>query len=127
MGLGALVELGDEVAGGGEHERVEAVVAVVRPGGEHVLGEGGEVADVDPAVVEVEPERLGAPVAQGEGGGSFGGVGEPHQLGQVQRAVGGGDVAQDAAGADRGELLVVADEADLPAACGDELRRRRRG
>jgi hypothetical protein len=40
----------------------------------------------------------------------------------VQGAVGGGDVAQDAAGADRGELLlVVADEADLPAAGGDEV------
>jgi hypothetical protein len=88
-------------------------VAVVGPGGEHVVGEVAEVADVDPAVVEVEPERLGVAVAQGEGGGAFGGVDEPHQLGQVQGAVGGGDVAQDTAGADRGELLVVADEADL--------------
>ena len=61
------------------------------------------------------------PVAQGQGGGAFGGVGEPHQLGQVQRAVGGGDVAQDAAGADRGELLVVPDQPDLPAAGGDEV------
>ena len=101
--------------------------AVGGPGGEDVLGDGGEVADVDAVVVEVEPERLGAPVAQGEGGGAFGGVGEPDQLGQVQRAVGGGDVAQDAAGADRGELLVVADQPDRPAAGGDEVRRRRRG
>ena len=69
---------------------------------------------MDAVVVEVEPERLGLPVAQREGGGAFGGVGEPEQLGQVQRAVGGGDVAQDAAGADRGELLVVADQPDLP-------------
>ena len=76
---------------------------------------------MDAVAVEVEPERLGLPVAQGEGGGGFGGVGEPHQLAQLQRAVGGGDVAQDAAGADRGELLVVPDEPDLPAAGGDEL------
>ena len=120
MCLCALVELGDEVAGGGEHDRVEALVAVAGPGGEHRIGDGGEVADVDAVVVEVEPEGFGASVAQGEGGGALGGVGEPHQLGQVQRAVGVGDVAQDAAGADGGELLVVADEPDLPAPVQDE-------
>jgi hypothetical protein len=61
------------------------------------------------------------PVAQRQGGGAFGGVGEPHQLGQVQRPVGGGDVAQDTAGADRGELLVVPDETHGPAAGDHEL------
>jgi hypothetical protein len=34
-------------------------------------------------------------------------VGEPHYLGEGDRAVHGGQVAQHAAGADRGELLVV--------------------
>ena len=37
---------------------------------------------MDAVVVEVEPERLGFAVAQGEGGGCFGGVGEPEQLGR---------------------------------------------
>jgi hypothetical protein len=54
------------------------------PGGEHVVGHGGQVADVDPVAVEVEPERLGEAFAQGQGGGAFGGVGEAHQLAQVQ-------------------------------------------
>ena len=40
--------------------------AVMGPGGEEVLGGGGEVADVDAAGVEVEPERLELPVAQGQ-------------------------------------------------------------
>lgn len=48
---------------------------------------------MDPVVVEVEPQGFGAPVAQGQGGGAFDGVGEPHELVQVQGAVGGGDVA----------------------------------
>ena len=121
MGLGAVVELGDELAGGGEHDRVQPVVAVVGPRGEHLFGGGGGVADVDPAAVEVEPERLGVPVAKGEGGGGFGGVGEPHQLGQAQRPVGGGDVPQDPAGTDRGELLVVTDQADRAAAGDHEV------
>ena len=76
---------------------------------------------MDPAGVEVEPDRLGQPVAQGEGGGALGGVGEAHQLAQVQGAVGGGDVAQDPAGADGGELLVVTDQADRAAAGGHVL------
>ena len=87
VGAGAVVEFGDKVAGGGEHDRVEPVAAVVLPGGEHVLGDGGEVADVDPVVVEVEPERLGLAVAEGEGGGGFGRIGEPQQLGEPDRPV----------------------------------------
>ena len=71
-----------------------------------VLNQLGKVADVDPVVVEVEPERLGTSLAEGQGGGAFDGVGEADQLVQVECAVGGGDVAQDAAGADRGEVGV---------------------
>ena len=121
MVAGAPVELGGQFAGGGEHDRVTAVRAVVEPGVEDVLGEGVEVADVDPAVVEVEAEGLRAAVAQGEGGGGFGGVGEPEQLGQAGGAVGGGEVAQHAAGADRGELLVVSDQPDAAAPGHDEV------
>ena len=75
-------------------------------------GGGGQVADVDPAVVEVEVERGWVAVAEGEGGGGFGGVGEAVQLGELEGAVGVFDVAEDAAGADGGELLVVTDQPD---------------
>ena len=76
---------------------------------------------MNPAVVEVEAERLGSAVAEGEGCGGFGGVGEPVQLGEPERAVGVGDVAEHAAGADRGELLVITDQPDTAAASDDEL------
>ena len=80
------------------------------------MGGGGVgVDDVDASVVEVEPERPGITGAEGEAGVGFGGVGETHHLVEVEGAVFGGDVAQDAAGADRSELLVVADEADAGA------------
>ena len=112
MRAGAAVELGDEFAGGGEHDRVESGRSVGNPSGERILGRGGEVADVNTAVIEVEAECLGFAVAEGEGGGGFGGVGEAVQLGEPEGAVGVLDVAEDAAGADRGELLVIADQPD---------------
>jgi len=62
----------------------------------------GEVADVDATLVEVEAERFGSAVAEGEGCEAFGGVGEPVQLGEPGCSVGVGDVAEDAAGADCG-------------------------
>jgi hypothetical protein len=72
------------------------------PGGEDVLGQRGEVADMDALLVEVEAEGFGPAVAEGEGGGAFGGVGEPVQLGEPDGSVGVGDVAEGAAGADGG-------------------------
>jgi hypothetical protein len=39
----------------------------------------------------------------------LGGVGETVQLGEMQRAIGLLDVADDPAGADRGELLIITD------------------
>ena len=82
---------------------------------------------MDSSLVEVEAERFGPAVAEGEGGGAFGGVGEPVQFGEPERSVGVGDVAERAAGADRGELLVVTDQPDTAAASDDEVRRRRQG
>ena len=43
-------------------------------------------------------------------------MGEPHDLGQGDRAVVVGEVAQHPAGADRGQLVVVTDQAHRPAA-----------
>ena len=73
------------------------------------------------SLVEVEAERFGPAVAEGEGCGAFGGVGEPVQLGEPDRSVGVGDVAEHAAGADRGELLVVTDQPNTAAASDDEV------
>ena len=110
VGAGAVVEVGDQFAGGGEHDRIPPNRPVSCPRGEGVLCGGGQVADVDASVVEVEVQCGGVAVAEGEGGGGFGGVGEAVQLGELEGAVGVFDVAEDAAGADGGELLVVTDQ-----------------
>src|SRR4051794_30717293 len=90
------------------------------PGVENTVEGGGGVADMDALPVEVEAERFGSAVSEGEGGGGFGGVGEAVQLGQPERAVAGLDIAKDAAGADRGELLIITDQPDAAAAADDE-------
>ena len=112
MITGLSVEFGDELAGGGEHDRVESGGPVGHPGCEGIVGGGGEVADMNPVVIKVEVERLWLAFAEGEGGGGFGRVGEPMQLGEAEGAMGVLDVAEDAAGADRGELLIITDQAD---------------
>jgi hypothetical protein len=63
VATGSPVEFGDEVAGGGEHDRVQALGTIVLPASEDVLGDGGEVTDMDALVVKVEPDRLGSAVA----------------------------------------------------------------
>ena len=115
VGAGADVQLGGQLAGGGEHDRVQAGGPVGGPGGVGLVGDGGQVADVDPVVVDVEPEAGGVAGADGQAGGGFGLVAEPDQLGEGDGAGGGLDVAQDAAGGDGGQLPVVADEADAGA------------
>ena len=73
------------------------------------------------AVIKVEPERLGFAFAEGERCCRFGGVGEAVQLGQMEGAVGLLDVAEDTAGADRGELLIITDQPDTRTATDGEL------
>ncbi len=51
-------------------------------------------------------------IAEGEAGAAFGGVGEADEFVQPGGSVAGGDVTQDAAGADRRQLLVVTDQPD---------------
>jgi hypothetical protein len=55
-GEGAVVEVGDQFASGGEHDRIEPGRPVCRPRLEGVLAGGGQVADVHPSVVQVEVE-----------------------------------------------------------------------
>ena len=49
------------------------------------------------------------------------------QLGEAERAVGVFDVAEDAAGADRGELLIITDQPDTRTAIRWRTARRCRG
>src|SRR5829696_3537653 len=115
------IEFGDELSGGGEHDRVESGGPVGRPCREGIVGGGGDVADMNAPVVEVEVECFWFAVAEGECSCGFGGVSEAIQLGQVEGAVALLDVAEDAAGAYRGELLIIADQADTGTATGGEM------
>jgi hypothetical protein len=54
------------------------------PSVENTVEGGGGVADVDALPVEVEAERFGSAVADGEGGGGLGRVGEAVQLGKPE-------------------------------------------
>jgi hypothetical protein len=60
---GSAVEVGDEFAGGGEHDRVQPGGAVGNPRGEGVLDRLGEVADVHPSMIKVERECARVTVA----------------------------------------------------------------
>ena len=55
---GAAVEFGDQLAGGGEHDRVKSGSLVRDPSSEGILGGLGKVAHMNPAVSEVEVECL---------------------------------------------------------------------
>ena len=66
MITGATVEFGDKLPGGGEHDRVQSGRLVRNPSSEGILGGLGNVADMDPAVSEVEVERRRFAFAEGE-------------------------------------------------------------
>ena len=121
MRAGTAVEFGDQVPGGGDHDRVEPSRSIGNPSVERILSRGGHVADMNTAVIKVELERRRVAVAEGERCCRFGGVGEAMQLGQAEGAVGVFDVAKHTAGADRGELLIITDQPDTPTATDDEL------
>jgi hypothetical protein len=121
MITGLTVQVGDKLPGGGEHDRVQSGSSVRNPSAEGILGGFGEVSDMDPAVSEVEVERRWFAVAEGERCCCFSGVGEAVQLGEMQRAVGVFDVAEDTAGADRGELLIITDQPDTGTSIDGEL------
>ena len=63
----------------------------------------------------------GSPSRRASDACRFGGVGEAVQLGELQGAVGVFDVAEDAAGADRGELLIITDQPDTRTTIDGEL------
>jgi len=73
------------------------------------------------AVIKVELECLRFTFAEHERCRRLGRAGEAVQLGQVERTVGLFDVAEDAAGADRGELLIITDQPDIRTTTNSEL------
>ena len=66
MRAGTAVQFGDEVPGGGDHDRVEPSRSVGNPSVERILGGGGQVADMDAAVIKVEVEPRRVAFAEGE-------------------------------------------------------------
>ena len=76
---------------------------------------------MDASPVQVEAERFGSAVADGEGGGGLGRLGEPVQLTQPKSAITGLDIAEHPAGTDRGQLLIITDKPDAAAKADDEL------
>ena len=63
VGAGLLVQLADQVAGGGEHDRLTARATVATPGLEDFLGHGALVPDVDAPTVEVEAQGFMVSIA----------------------------------------------------------------
>ena len=72
------------------------------------------------AMIEIEAECAGIAFPQRERGLCFGRVGEAVQLGKLQGAVNVLDVAEDAAGSDRGELLIITNQPNTRAAVDGE-------
>ena len=68
-------------------------------------------------VVDVVAQPVGVAGAQRQGGGGFGVGVEPHQLRERQGVGFVGDIADDSARGDGGQLPVVADEAHTGTAC----------
>ena len=66
MRPGTAVEFGDKLAAGGEHDGVKAGRSIDDASGERILGGGGNVADVDSIVIEIEVERRRCAFAEGE-------------------------------------------------------------
>jgi hypothetical protein len=66
MITGFPVEFGHKLSGGGEHDRIESGGPVGNPGREGIVGGGGDVTDVNAAVIKVEVQYLWFAFAEGE-------------------------------------------------------------
>jgi hypothetical protein len=66
MPPGTAVEFGDQVPGGGDHDRVEPSRSIGNPSAERILSRGGPIADMDPAVIKVELECPWFAFSEGE-------------------------------------------------------------
>jgi hypothetical protein len=68
MITGSAVELSDKLAGRSEHDRVESDGSVGNPSNERILGDLGEITDMNTAIVEIEAECARIAFPQGERG-----------------------------------------------------------
>ena len=75
---------------------------------------------MNPAMIEIEGECAEIAVPQGERSVCFGRVGEAVELVELQGAVTVLDVTEDAAGSDRGELLIITNQPDTGTAIDGE-------
>jgi hypothetical protein len=66
MRAGTGVQVGDQVPGGGEHDRVEPGCSVGNPRAERILRRGGYVADMNAALIKVELQPRGVAFAECE-------------------------------------------------------------
>jgi hypothetical protein len=76
---------------------------------------------VDTLPIEVEAERFRSAITKDEGGNGLCLIIKPVQLGKPVRAVDGLDIAQNTAGADRRELLIITDQPDAASSLHDEV------
>ena len=125
VGAGLLVELADRVAARSEEQARPAGGDVGSPGVECLVVGGAGVPDVDASLREVVLERGRVATPDAERRGSFFRVGEAVEFGEAgrrpQRTALLGQVAEDATRGDRGELLVVSDQADAAAPLEDTV------
>jgi len=54
MITGSAVELSGELAGGGEHDHIQSGGSILNPCGEGILGDLGEITDMNTAMIEIE-------------------------------------------------------------------------
>ena len=66
VNAGPLVEFGDKLPGGGEHDAVASGLPVGGPGVEQLVGHGLLITDADAVAIEVEAKCFGLAVAQRE-------------------------------------------------------------
>jgi hypothetical protein len=109
---GAAVELSDQLASRSEHDRIQSDGSVRNPSREHIIRDLDDITDT--TMIEIEAECPEIAVPQGERGLCFSRVGETVQLGELQGAMKVLDVTEDAAGTDRGKLLIITNQPNTP-------------
>jgi len=63
---GAAVELSDKLAGRSQHDRIQSGRSILNPGSERIVGDLGEITDMNPAMIEIEAKCAVITVPQGE-------------------------------------------------------------
>jgi len=59
MITGSAVELSDELTGRSEHDRVQSDRSILNPSGKGIIGDLGEITDMNTTMIEIEAECTG--------------------------------------------------------------------